>query len=1217
MANPFTSQGQLYVPARGLNLAGQMYAGGEAIDPDRLEGLSGLERPEALALLHGDRELALDDYVRQPAPKKAKDSEDSEPMPEVGRRRSYASPDVRVPEFSGRGKGAGDLPKDPEAGRGFLPAELHDVVPDEDALLLSRKEAAKFAKMWNQAPPAEELAVSAKLGRAKRGWYKDAADSLVNLFGHDAPRVAALIAATSPVKGVDANLRNAIAIWTKFQEMRLAAGRNLTPSEVRSWLEEWWEPTGETRKGQTLRGYHAHLAGPEGGKPAYYLDTEINNIVRALSSDDPYRRETISGPKVDSFRANLLHATQDVTFDVWMGYLAGVPQKDFAGVGEQDAEGTFTRRGGSYLALAAKARQAAKLLNTKLAPGESPWTPAEVQETGWSFIRAMAFLQGTPRRRGAAKKGKIPPDPIEALQGLTNAYVHANADFVTLLLQDRHVLHNLKRLGLGRAVDQLREANEAKAAVRGPISGTAIEGLTSPHERAIAGTVARRSVPPISSAMSDSAKLRRRGRKARLNRPFSERLTEVVKGYPNAASSNFGYHRIPMEGGYDIHVGEAPQSMGEVADLSFEHERLGYGGTNRELKAESVSFLRQLSGLLQRLHQAQIGVQYTPVGIDWGNMKRAEMYERALKGAGFQRDESFPSYFVWRPTGQPRRQYGKKGRRRKFQRPSLPELNTRLRSALEGIEGVRWGEQGHKVPYGEYEIGLHPREAYQTVEVDFWHPNLGYSKANKEASAGSFEFLRHLQDLLGRLHRHQVPISYYPMGQAQGNMKRARIYERAVRAAGFEPAEDARPAAGRYIWVPTGQPRQQYSRRRRKMAALGNALGSLAGSFREGGTGRSIRRAVQGRFGDQAREPTRGYHLVEGLPGGRSLEVNHELTDDLAVLGFLSPNHSAGRLPPGAPDADTMAFLRQLQDLLGDLHQGGVSVGYTATTDKRARLYERAMQAAGFERDDSVPSPLARSRVWRPTRKPVRQYAKDGPPSDSKALVASSSNTEEEMGFDQAYRQATSGNQKAFVSMTDEQMAKIGLKGRAESAVGDWEDGAEHSVLRELAPDTDYETLKYAAAWHGLLGNQRAVLVFRPGHRGPDSTYSIDVPDTDVAEVRARLSAAGVPFRTIVPGKKGTRVVVFDQGRQWRDNVAKFAGHYGAHVRESIGQGEYIGGGSRAAARRAYRDLITRYEAARQAGGPVHKGPPQGPDRGRGQGGPQAPQGPEGRAVPA
>lgn len=195
------------------------------------------------------------------------------------------------------------------------------------------------------------------------------------------------------------------------------------------------------------------------------------------------------------------------------------------------------------------------------------------------------------------------------------------------------------------------------------------------------------------------------------------------------------------------------------------------------------------------------------------------------------------------------------------------------------------------------------------------------------------------------------------------------------------------------------------------------------------------------------------------------------------------------------------------------------------------------------------------------------------------ATLAASANTDEGLSFESALNQMRSANQKAFKEIISKASHALGLKPHLEDAIGDWTDGAEHSVLQRIHEPIDERTSEYLAAWYGLLANQKSVLVFHPKHQGPDSTYEIDLPDTDLAKVRESLNQAGIPFRTIVPTRKGTKVVVYDEGRQLRNNVAQFGEANNADIRESQGQGRFIGGSSRTQARSKYRRIITAYEA--------------------------------------
>lgn len=198
------------------------------------------------------------------------------------------------------------------------------------------------------------------------------------------------------------------------------------------------------------------------------------------------------------------------------------------------------------------------------------------------------------------------------------------------------------------------------------------------------------------------------------------------------------------------------------------------------------------------------------------------------------------------------------------------------------------------------------------------------------------------------------------------------------------------------------------------------------------------------------------------------------------------------------------------------------------------------------------------------------------------ALLAYSPNTDD-LSFDQALARLRSANHKEFRKIIKHVNEQVGVKGKIEDAVGDWSDGAENSFLQLFHEPLDKDTLDYLAAWYGLLANQKSVLRFAPGVNGPDSVYEIEAPTTDLGMLRKSLTAAGIPFRTLVPTKKGTRVVIFDSGRENRAAVAKWAGDIHATVRESHGEGRFVGStarqSSRTDARARYRDIITAYEA--------------------------------------
>lgn len=208
------------------------------------------------------------------------------------------------------------------------------------------------------------------------------------------------------------------------------------------------------------------------------------------------------------------------------------------------------------------------------------------------------------------------------------------------------------------------------------------------------------------------------------------------------------------------------------------------------------------------------------------------------------------------------------------------------------------------------------------------------------------------------------------------------------------------------------------------------------------------------------------------------------------------------------------------------------------------------------------------------------------PPIDEhrENLLAFSPNVDD-LSFEDALARTRSGNQKAFKKIISHIGEQIGVKPQTHDAVGDWSDGAENSLLQYFKEPLSPDTLDYIGAWYGLLANQKSVLRFTPQHGGLDSVYEIEIPNSDLGQIRKSLDKAGIAFRTLIPSKKGTKIVLYDEKRENRDAVAAWAGAHNATVRESIGQGRYIGGSTRTAARREYRKIITGYEAAAAASG--------------------------------
>ena len=78
--------------------------------------------------------------------------------------------------------------------------------PDEIEVL-TKATAKNLVRIFKEFPSIAETAASARAGRAKLGWYRRSKQALDIVFGEDAPRFTALLAALSPQTSVESNYK--------------------------------------------------------------------------------------------------------------------------------------------------------------------------------------------------------------------------------------------------------------------------------------------------------------------------------------------------------------------------------------------------------------------------------------------------------------------------------------------------------------------------------------------------------------------------------------------------------------------------------------------------------------------------------------------------------------------------------------------------------------------------------------------------------------------------------------------------------------------------------------------------------------------------------------------------------------------------------------------------------------------------------------------------
>ena len=327
---------------------------------------------------------------------------------------------------------------------------------------------------------AKKIAAMASAGVAKKGWYENTSVALRTVFEDDTEQFSALLASTSPQISVEGNLENALNIWSGW----LKAGRPTDRNEIIRIMGEGVNKTPlENRGAIALEKLSKDLDLPTGSvdemiasiktfqeaspknadmvRRKSVMDAWVNNSIRSLSGrkGDPIR---LSGAKVNSFRQNIMGETTEVTQDTWQGKAVGVIQRVFGGSKRKfemertrpsvagDKKYTVTDELGykspGYIASSALHRKAAEILTkSKAVPGK--WTGAEVQETAWSFVKAVM------EQRGAAGELRTIPEIIKDTPNLNKSI--ANVPDFAILLNSGRYSQILNGAGYGKQINKL------------------------------------------------------------------------------------------------------------------------------------------------------------------------------------------------------------------------------------------------------------------------------------------------------------------------------------------------------------------------------------------------------------------------------------------------------------------------------------------------------------------------------------------------------------------------------------------------------------------------------------------------------------------------------------------------------------------------------------------------------------------------------------------
>lgn len=317
------------------------------------------------------------------------------------------------------------------------PSGITKYLTEPEKAQLRQDTAQRMVQAFDELPHTNQLAAAALAGEAKKGWYDQSAKAITNVFGPDAPRFTALLAAMSPQTSVQMNFHNALRSFIGWDK----AGRPTDPAAIRKIMED-----------NSLKSPVAKAEGKTN-----VLDAWVNNSVRALTSEEP-EKLTLSGPKVDSFMKNLMGHVNAVTLDAWMASFAHIdPAKLAGGI---NVAGTAPGKSPTYLAYSAKVREAASKLS-KLT-GDT-WTPAEVQETVWSWAKTAYEhadeFGGMATIPELVKNGEVTDELIKSTPAFHTLFSEAGH---SASLRDSSFSGGLEQLHAGTGSDTVKGASSEK-----------------------------------------------------------------------------------------------------------------------------------------------------------------------------------------------------------------------------------------------------------------------------------------------------------------------------------------------------------------------------------------------------------------------------------------------------------------------------------------------------------------------------------------------------------------------------------------------------------------------------------------------------------------------------------------------------------------------------------------------------------------------------------
>lgn len=194
-------------------------------------------------------------------------------------------------------------------------------------------------------------------------------------------------------------------------------------------------------------------------------------------------------------------------------------------------------------------------------------------------------------------------------------------------------------------------------------------------------------------------------------------------------------------------------------------------------------------------------------------------------------------------------------------------------------------------------------------------------------------------------------------------------------------------------------------------------------------------------------------------------------------------------------------------------------------------------------------------------------------------IFASPNRHEGNQNIDTAAGRIKSREQSAIKQASKQIDAIVGIKGAVHDALGAWSDGAENSTVSQYTKGS-YQQVLVASAMRGYLGEQKAVIAFKPDKTGPSRMHVWESANTDLKGLNKDLVKAGLEFHTLIPTSEGTRVMVWeDKGSpETLARIRGVAAYHGGSLTTIHGHGQMLGSwDSREEGRKAYTRVINNW----------------------------------------